>query len=160
MTQRTFQQHALGFGETPTQVVCQIDGNTVFSGTVTTLDQPMPPLPQPGYDVDNIAWTWEQDALFAGTQSLTITVTGSQLLLAETYANYPLSNVANMANTFGSFYSMQIGNVTITDPLTGVTINAEPMTRPDDPDLTGQWWWHVPAGGTLTATLNVQGPPV
>jgi len=156
MTQRTFQQHALGFGETPTQVVCQIDGNTVFSGAVTTLDQFMPPLPQPDYEVDNVAWTWEADAEFTGTRSLTITVTGSPLLLAQTFANYPLSNAAN---TYGAFYATQVGNIWIADPLTDVTINSQPKIRGDDPELIGQWWWRIPAGGTFAATLNVNADP-
>lgn len=155
MTLRTFQQHALAFGETPTQVVCQIDGNTVFSGSVTTLDEFMPALPDANYHVDNIAWDWEQDAEFTGSRSITITVTGSPLLLAQTFANYPLAN-SNAANTYGSFYAVQLGNATCTDPFTDVTINSQPKIRPDDPALEGQWWWRIPAGATFAATLNVQ----
>ena len=155
MTSRIFQQHALAFGETPTQVVCQIDGNTVFSGSVTTLDEFMPALPDAAYHVDNIAWSWEQDAEFTGTRSITITVTGSPLLLGQTWANNPLANVANAANTYGAFYSFQVGNANCYDPLTDVTINGQPKIRYDDPALEGQWYWRIPANGTLAATLNV-----
>ena len=159
MTLRTFQQHALAFGETPTQVVCQIDGNTVFSGSVTTLDEFMPALPDPTYRMENVAWTWESDAEFAGTQAITITVTGSPLLLWQTVANYPL---ANLANVYGAFYSFPLGNANCFDPLSDVTINGQPQIRYNDPSLEGQWAWRIPAGGTLAATLNVQvsQPPV
>lgn len=155
MTDRTFQQHALAFGATPTQVVYQINGNTVFNGPVTTVDQPMPVLPNTEYSIDNIAWTWTNDATFSGTQSISIAVTGSALMLAQTAANNPLGN----AEVFGSFYSVEVDGVKYTDPFTEETIDGTALSGPYDPALPSQWWWRIPSGSTFTATMHVEAPP-
>lgn len=155
MTSRTFQQHALAFGSTPCQVVCQIAGNTVYSGTVTTLDEPKPSLPDQTYTIDNVAWSWQGNADFAGTQSMAITVTGSDLLMAATLANNPYGN----ANLHSTFYSIDVDGVTYTDPLTEEAIDGVPQSGPYNPSLQGQWWWWIPAGSTFTATLHVDAPP-
>jgi len=155
MTLRTFQQYAVGFGSTPAQVVCQIDGNTVFSGSVTTLDQPMPSLPDSEYKIDNVAWSWQDDVEFSGTKSFTVSVSNSPLMLALTVADNPYSNV----QSFGQFYSIEIGNVSYSDPFTNEAINGVPQSGPYDPNLAGQWWWIIPAGSTFSATMHVNAPP-
>ena len=153
MTLRTFQQHALGFGIIPAQVIFQINGNTVFSGAVTTLDQPRPSLPNPEYSVDNVAWTWQDDAEFSGTKSITVSVSDSPLLLANTLADNPYSNVVN----YSAFYTVEIGNVSYADPFTNETIDGIAQSGPYNPELSGQWWWHIPAGSTFSATMHVTG---
>lgn len=155
MTLRTFRQYAQGFGAVPAQVVFQIDGNTVFSGAVTTLDQPMPSLPSIDYTIDNVAWTWQDDAEFAGTKSITVSVSDSPLILAMTLADNPYSNV----ESYGAFYSVDIGNVSYADPFTDETINGVSQSGPYNPELPGQWWWRIPAGSTFTATMHVMAPP-
>ena len=154
MTDRTFKQHAMGFGEVPSQVVFQLDGNTVFSGAVTTVDEEFPSLPDLDYRIDNIAWTWTDDVEFSGTKSISIAVTGSPLMLADTLANNPLGN----AELFVSFYSVEIDGVTYEDPLTDEEIDGVPQSGPPDPTLPGQWWWTIPAGSTFTATMHVNAP--
>lgn len=155
MTDRTFKQHALAFGTTPTEVVYQINGNTVFNGPVTTVDQPVPPLPNTVYKVDNIAWTWTNDATFDGTQSISIAVTGSTLLLAQSTANNPAGN----AEIFGSFYTVEVDGVTYSDPFTEETIDGVALLGPYDPAFPSQWWWRIPSGSTFTATMHVTPPP-
>ena len=153
MTDRIFQQYAQGYGSTPCHVVCQIDGNTVFSGTVETLDQPYPALPDPEF-VTVPAWTWQDSADFTGTRQFTVSVTGSTLLLAQTLANNPYGNVANL-DQFTSFYSQEIDGVVYNDPFTNETINGVVQQGPFVPENSGQWWWKIPAGSTFTATLNI-----
>jgi len=157
MTLRTFRQYAQGFGAIPAQVVFQIDGNTVFSGSVVTLDQPMPALPNSEYSIDNIAWTWQDDAEFSGTRSITVSVSDSPLILATTLANDPYSNV----ESYGAFYIAEIDNVSYADPFTDETIDGVVVPGPYNPALTGQWWWRIPAGSTFSATMHVIGlaPP-
>jgi len=154
MTDRTFKQYALGFGSVPAQVVFQIDGNTVFSGTITTLDEPMPALPNSEYSIDNTAWSWTNAADFEGTQQITISVSGSDLLLAQTLANNPVAN----ADIFQSFYNVEVDGVIYYDPFTEETINGVAQSGPYDPAISGQWWWSIPSGSTFTATMNVTAP--
>lgn len=154
MTDRTFQQRAQAYGSSPCQVVCQIDGNTVFSGSVTTLDQPFPSLPDPDFTTVP-AWSWQDSPDFTGTRQFTVSVTGSTLLLAQTFANDPYGNVANL-DQFGSFYSKEVDGVVYNDPFTNETIDGVLQSGPYVPDKTGQWWWQIPAGSTFAATLNIK----
>jgi hypothetical protein len=155
MTDRIFRQYALGFGSAPCQVTCQINGNTVFSGTVTTVDEPMTSLPNAEYVIDNVAWSWTNPVEFEGTQDITITVAGSQLVLAQTLANDPAAN----ADVFGAFYNIEIDGVVYSDPFTEQTIDGIAQSGPYNPVTAGQWWWKIPAGATFTATMHVTAPP-
>lgn len=155
MTDRTFRQHALGFGTVPAQVTFQINGNTLFAGSVTTVDEPYPELPNLEYQLDNVAWSWTNPADFEGTQQITISVNGSDLLLADTSANNPAGNLT----IFGSFYSINIDEVTYKDPFSNEAIDGITQSGPYDPAIPGQWWWFIPAGSTFSATLHVNAPP-
>jgi hypothetical protein len=152
MILRTFQQLAQAYGAVPAQVVVQIDGNTVFSGSIATVDQPMPTLPNQETIIDNVAWTWQDDVAFAGSKSITVSVSNSPLILATTLADNPYNDVTQ----FEAFYSVDVGNVSYADPFTDETINGVPQSGPYNPDLPGQWWWHIPAGSTFAATMHVQ----
>ncbi len=155
MTDRIFQQYAQGYGSTPCQVVCQIDGNTVFNGSVATLDEPLPSMPNPEFNVENIAWSWTNDAEFSGTQSISIAVTGSALLLAGTLANNPAGN----AESYSAFYVQTINGVDYADPFSNEAIDGVAQSGPFNPDYAGQWWWVIPAGRTFTAAMHIDAPP-
>ena len=150
MTSRTFQQHAQGYGPNPAQVTVQIDGNTVFAGTVSTLDQPMPMMPNSDLVLDHEAWSWQDDSTFSGTKSISIGVTGSSLLLGTTLAN----SVGN-AELYTAFYSVDIDGVSYPDPFSDVTIDGIPQSGQYNPDLPGQWWWTIPAGSNFNAIMHV-----
>lgn len=160
MTDRIFQQYAQGFGSSPCQVICQIDGNTVFDGAVTTTNQPISDLvsnlPNLDYTLNNVAWTWTGNVEFSGTQSLSISVTGSPLLLGPTLANNPY-DVANIA-VFHNFYVANIAGTGYADPLSNVAIGGVLQTPPNNPSENGQRWWTIPAGSTFTASMNVDTP--
>ena len=158
MTLRTFKQFAQGFGTEPCEVTVQLDGNTIFSGSVATVDQPLPMLPNGSIDSTNLGWHWQHDVTFYGTKTLSVAVTGSSLILAETLANNPYS-YAN-AEVFYGQYSTVVDDVTYYDPFTDESIDGVPQAGPYRPDIPGQWWWHVPPGSTFTATLHVTAPPV
>jgi hypothetical protein len=129
-----------------------IGGNTVYSGGVLTVDEPLPhPLPNPDYVVDNVAWTWTGNADFVGSQEISISVTGSPLLLAESVAYDPYGYV----NDFSGFFSANIANVLFYDPFSDEKLDGVPQPGPLNPATPGQWWWVIPAGGTFTATMHV-----
>jgi len=158
MTDRTFQQYAQAYGSGECQVACQIDGNTVFSGAVTTLDQPWPSLPDPDFKEPALGWTWQDSVDFTGTREITISVTGADLLLAQTFANDPYANVGpgNVPGSiYGPFYSKEIANVAYYDPFTNEAIDDVPQSGPYQEATPGQWWWKIPAGSTFSATMHI-----
>jgi hypothetical protein len=151
MTIRNFKQYGQAFGATTASITATIDGTVVFSGPVSTLNTPVPSLP--GDIETSEIFTWTNTVAFAGTQSYSVAVTGSPLLLGSTAADYC---VANNISHFDAFYTYEIGGVTVADPFTNVAIDGVSRTRgPDNSTLAGQWQWLIPAGSTFTATLNV-----
>lgn len=158
MVQRTFRQYARGFGTEPASATVIIGGNTVFDGPVQTVDELLPVLPNHEYALDNIAWTWQQDADFSGTKQLTIAVSGAYLLLGQTLANNPYNSAANPNSGYGAFWNIEIDGVEYSDPLTDEAIDGIPQSGPYRPDEAGQWWWVIPPGCTFTATMHVNPP--
>jgi hypothetical protein len=155
MPNRTFKQYALAFGAQPATVTVKLDNAVIYSGPVNAANEPIPPLPNSSYQVDNVAWTWEANADFQGTQALEITVAGSPLLLARTDANNPYLDPA----VFGEFYNVTVDGVQYSDPLTNEAINGQAQAGPYRPDEIGQWWWRIPVGATFTATMNFLAAP-
>jgi hypothetical protein len=169
MTTRTFKQFGQGYGSTPATIVATIDGVQVFNGPVNTVDEPLPlgPVTNPGSEI----FTWTNTVDFAGTQSFSISVTGSSLLLTVTSANYPflqidtnvtepfiINSSVDFSYFYTNFYTKNVNGVNLADPFTNVTIGGVPQQRaprPNDSELPGQWYWLIPAGSTFTATLNV-----
>lgn len=174
MTTRTFIQQGRGYGSDPVSVVASLDGNQIFSGTIPTLDQPVPNLP---FDFDSFSganlFTWTTELEFQGTMAYQITVTGGTLILGYTVANYTGNNEApspefdvgepGTAENYGYFYAS--GGLSpdpaevpplIWDPMTEVTINGVSRTqyRTSDEDV-GQFFWTLPAGSIFAATLNI-----
>lgn len=152
---RIFKQLGHGYGLSPVAIVAQIDGNTVFSGTIPTTNAPVPGV-ESGVQLglDCFSWT-EPVGNFTGTRSLSIAVSSGVFQIGETLAQ---DNVAN-ADQYGVVYVANVGGVVFADPLTDVVIGGSAQTRPSDPELSGQWGWTVPAGATLTATLNINTVP-
>lgn len=163
MTTRTFIQKATAYGSSTASIVAVVDGVTVYSGSVETLNQPFPSLPDTENSYGANAFTWTNDVAFAGTQTLSIAVTGSDLLLTDSVANYigiddpanPGNTISGGANVYGGFYNETIANVVYSDPFTNVTIDGVAQST-DRGDLVGQWYWTIPAGSTFTATINIQ----
>ena len=153
MTTRNFIQCGQAYGSTTASITATIDGTVVFSGPVSTVNTPVPTRPDVSTDTVPTIFTWTNTVAFAGTQSYSIAATGSPLLLDFTGADHC---VANNVAEFLSFYTYAIGGVTVPDPFTNVAIDGVAMQRgPDNSTLSGQWQWLIPAGSTLTATLNV-----
>jgi hypothetical protein len=155
MTTRTFRQFGQAYGATPASITASVGGSVVFSGAISTADQPVP-LSQANISAAEL-FSWINTVDFAGNVSFSIAVNNSQLLLTDTDADYCS---ANNTSNFYPFYSYEDSGMTIADPFTDVTIDGVPMLRgPNNSNvagpLTGQWYWLIPAGSTFTATLNV-----
>ena len=152
MTTRNFKQCGQAYGSTPASITATIDGTVVYSGPISTLNTPVPSRPSLAHIAPTI-FTWANTVEFAGTQSFSIAVTGSPLLLDKTQADY--CDPRNIAQFGEYFYSYEIGGVIVYDPFTNVTIDGAVIQRGPDNTLSGQWQWLIPAGSTFTATLNV-----
>jgi len=155
MTTRTFRQFGQAYGATPASITASIGGSVVFSGAISTADQPVPSS-QVGISASEL-FSWTNTVDYAGNVSFSIAVTGSQLLLTMTDADYCYANVPS---TFMGFFTYEDSGLTISDPFTNVVIDGVPKQRgPNNSNvagpLTGQWYWLIPAGSTFTATLNV-----
>ena len=147
---RTFIQKGQGYGSTPVNITAKVDGITVYTGTVPTVDTPLPPLPQTDSNFGSNLFTWTAEYTFQGTQNMEITVSGGTLLITDTLANNEYT-----PSTFTSPYSEVIDGITYYDPFTGETLNGVALEGPPDNTLPGQWYWPVPAGGVFSATVNI-----
>lgn len=161
MTTRTFKQFGQAYGSTPATITATINGTVVFSGEIPTIDSPLPGLPDLSITGTEL-FTWTNTVDFSGTQSFSISVANSPLLLTYTSADYCS---ANNVSQFQSFYSYIQDGINISDPFSNTAIDGVAVQRgPDSTDLSGQWYWIIPAGSTFTATLNVNAgvepPPI
>jgi hypothetical protein len=156
MTVRLFRQHAQGYGSQPTNVTVKIDGVDIYSGSVSTINTPVPCLPDSDVKINNVAWGWDDTAEFAGTRELSISVSGSPLLLAETLANNPHAGNIQPEMEWLAFYCKDINGVKYFDPLSNQAIDGVAQrTAAQGVGNTGQQWWIIDAGSTFTATVNV-----
>lgn len=152
MTMRNFRQHAQGYGDSDCRVIVSLDDNIIYQGSVSTVTEPRPTMPNWQFDIRNYAWSWQESMDFQGTRQLSISVSGAPLMLGQT-----LAEDANL--DFVSFYSVTIDGISYPDPFSDVVIDGVPQIR-GSLDLIGQYWWWIPAGSTLTATMHVNPPEV
>jgi hypothetical protein len=92
-TNRTINFYGYAYGNVPVQLNAHINGELVFSGAVTTLNESMPPTS--GFDMSTapILFSVIESALFptdfAGTYPMTLSVaTGDGILQCNTFSNY------------------------------------------------------------------------
>jgi hypothetical protein len=166
MANRTLKIYGQGYGTTPVSLEITLDGTTVFSGEIDTVDQPWQPTPQ---DLDSntapVIATISASALvpteFAGTLPMTVTVSGgSAAYLGDIFSNYQTGNVdasptAGTATDFGRCY---FGTPTNSENTPDCRSSVEIDGVVQVPPLThskGTWWWMVSTGSTMTCDFNI-----
>jgi len=94
MAIRTIQFLGMGFGSSPATVTATANGTQIFSGTVTTVDQPVPALPNLALEADQVVlFTYEIDTAFTGEIPMTCAITNGTVIFSEILANYvPIQN--------------------------------------------------------------------
>lgn len=98
MAIRTVQILGMGFGADPAQVVVTASGNQVYSGPVTTLNEPVWMLPNPDLVADQAQlFTFEIDTDFSGSLPMTCEVTNGTVIFGDITATY--STIPNPAFT-------------------------------------------------------------
>ena len=154
MTNRTVQIMGAGFGSTPATVTATLNGSQVFSGTVETLDIPIPFLPADANVVaqTKLLFTFEIPMDLTGAQTMTCTVANTTVVFAQINANY-----ANRGNMVGNTVTYTSGGPSEYDiisaaPRQNVQIDGVPQDSPED---AGCGWWVVYPESTLSYDLIV-----
>jgi hypothetical protein len=163
MTVRTFRQMGQGFGAEPVGIIAKINDIVVFEGTTPALDQPLPEQPTNVIEYTGVLFSWENTVDFEGSAEMEITVTGpGTLILTDTVANYvgfPGNNPPLGPDTYGSFYNYLESDTIVSDPFSNPTIDGVEIIRNRNfgtaDQLTGQWWYILPAESTFTGTVNI-----
>jgi len=156
MPDKIITQRAQGYGNQPVTITVQIDGATVFNGTVSTLDEPPPALPTfwtPELGVDS--WSWTVDPAFQGTQTMTVSIDNGELLICDTF--YTLSDYPGKIRHLA--FGQDLGNVQVSDPFTAVSINGVLQDLIRDADHAGQWVWQLTGGDQFACTVNILATP-
>lgn len=172
MTVRTFKQQGAVFAPINSNVnlVAKINGQEVFNGSVSTINEPYPINNWTDDVIDLFTWTDETalssttNLLVSLSQDLEITVTGGTLMLRDTLANFCISPsnsnpgtfVSSGPDFFGLIYSERYNDTDtmLTDPLTNVTIDDVPQRARHEDGPMGQWIWKIESGSTFTATVT------
>jgi len=127
MANRTIQFCGYAYGNVPVQLNAHINGQTVFSGTVATLDEIFPVLPI-DMTAAPVLFSVLESALFptsfSGAYPMTVSVaTGYGIILGNTNSNYMLS-ASNQVEFSGSISgtTLNVSSVTSGEILPGQTI--------------------------------------
>lgn len=118
---RTVQIQGQGYGSTPAQITVTANATTVFSGTVSTVDQALPSLPNPAINLSNVLCTFEIDTAFVGSIPMTCAVSTGAVIFAKILANYvsipnPVYTPAQIA-TLSNSGTTQVQRVEIYTPV-------------------------------------------
>ena len=156
MTTRTFKQMGVAFGDQPLEITAKVDNVVVYQGTVTTLNEPFPELPDSNYHVTNELFSWTTDLFFTGPQVIDIAVgSGAELLVATTAGNYtPIldPNTGNVIssgpNNYITFRIQQFGNTYIN----GTLIDSQTINHDE---LPGMWWWRLASGDSFVENITI-----
>ena len=133
MANRTIQFCGYAYGAVPVQLNAHINGQTVFSGTVATLDENIPLLAG-DWSTAPVLFSVTESALFptsfSGSYPMTVSVaTGYGIILGYTNSNY-VEGVADPVEFSGSISgtTLNVSGVTSGEILVGQTIYGTGIT--------------------------------
>jgi hypothetical protein len=164
MTNRNLKFYGIAYGDTPVSLDVIIDGQQVFSNTVSTTPGDLP-LDVNSIVCDQVLFEVDGTELFpitfSGSLDHSITVTGgSGVLLGPVLSNYMNFYVGNTvlsgtATSFVSVYSGTPANSENTpDVRSNVYINGVQQVPPCEISQ-GTWTWPVPTSSNLSCHLNI-----
>jgi hypothetical protein len=170
MTVRTFKQLAQAYSTNANiQVLAKINGVEVFNGNVAAINSPIPTTLEESQAVAGaLLFTWTADVLFEGTATMEIAVSGGNLLLKNTYANYSYAfggppierydGITGGESAFLPMYVFEYEGLLIRDPLSNVAFNGTAQTKSriyNNNVLAGQLGWEILDQTNFTATVNI-----
>ena len=164
---RTFQFYGVAYGNSPVTITAKINSTEVFSGPVTTVDQPFPPDTYPAANAQGVLFTIDNSAAlntdFAGSLPMTLDITGGDgVIVQNIWCNYYAGNVqinpgAGTADNFAVSYGGTPANSDGTqDSRSSVVINGVAQTPPTrNSGEEGNWPWEVSSGQTIGYNWNI-----
>jgi hypothetical protein len=160
MTTRTIQILGAGFGTTPATVVATLNGNTIFEGTVTTIEAPIDQIGLEFVDQTVPLFSFEISMDFVGNIPMTCQVSNNTVIFAQIQANYTNVLIPGNAAAYIPDRLESSGENTYVfltpspDPRANVTIDGSSVV-PDHEILTGTWWWTINESSTLAYDLVI-----
>jgi hypothetical protein len=154
MTTRTVKMFGLAYGTTPAEIAVTLDGVSVYTGTVTTADEPVPSLPNleiANTTVEFCNFEIPMDA--NGTIPMTCTVLSGTAIFAQIQANYCV--IANTDPVIGTGPDIFNNIDGVGDARSNVFIDGDAQPINHTEEFGGTWWFTVPADSTLTYDLDV-----
>jgi hypothetical protein len=89
MAIRTLQFQGMGFGASPATITVTANGQQIYNGTVPTVNQPLPVLPNPALIADQVTlFNLEIDTAFSGQIPMTCAVNNGTVIFGDVLANY------------------------------------------------------------------------
>jgi hypothetical protein len=161
MTQpRTFQFYGLAYGNSPVTITASINSTQIFSGPVTTLDQPLPNV-CPDQSTQTVLFTIDNSAAlntdFSGSLPMTLVVSGGDGVWVEQInCNYYAGNSASAGTVDGynqCYQGFPVNSDNSQDPRSSVVIDGVAMTPSRPPN--GTWGWEIQASQTMTHNFNI-----
>jgi hypothetical protein len=154
MTTRTVKMFGLAYGTTPAEIAVTLDGVSVYTGTVTTADEPVPSLPNAELVDTTVQFcNFEIGMDVNGTIPMTCTVLSGTVIFAQILANYCV--IANTDPVVGTGPDVFRNTDGIGDARSNVLIDGVEQPINHTEELDGTWWFNVPTGSTLTYDLDV-----
>ena len=86
MANRTVQLLGQGYGASPAEITVTVNGNIVFSGTVNTVDQPLPAQPTSVMLTDTLC-VFELDGAITGEIPMTCAVSSGTVIFTKILSN-------------------------------------------------------------------------
>lgn len=166
MTTRTVKIFGLAYGSTPAEINVTLDGNTVYTGPVSTLDpvtgtpsladfktlnNPTPNLDYANSTVELCSFELPMD--FQGSKPMTSTVTNGTVIFAQIRANY--CAIANTDPIIGHGDSQYFNINGDADPRSNATKDGILVPVVHTEAAHGAWFFSVNTGSVLSYDLNV-----
>lgn len=141
MANRTVQLLGLAYGASPAEITVTVNGNTIFSGPVSTQNQPVPALPDASLKNSTVVFcSFEIDQAFTGQIPITCTVNSGTVIFGQIRANY--SYVVNpiyttqQAEIIGNFNTPMNDKIAIFTPLANPPLTQTDIDALLDPNLS------------------------
>jgi hypothetical protein len=146
MANRTIQLQGLSYGAVPSGITATLNGNVVFSGTVTTNDQPVPPLPDPSLQSQVYTlFSFDIDVAVTGNVVMTCQVTEGTVVFSNILSNY-----ARIANPVYTSEQLAI----VTSPTSSQADKVAIWTALANPPLTAEQQATLLDPATPSTTVN------
>jgi hypothetical protein len=133
MANRTVQLLGQGYDTSPADITVTANGNIIFSGTISTVNQPLPSLPN--LELSNstvVLCSFDIDQSFVGQIPMSCQINSGTVIFAQIYANY--TGIVNPIYTAEQFTVVSSTTAPVADKVAVFTQVANPALSQADID--------------------------